>query len=224
MVTPRPTLVSFELCPYVQRAAIVLAEKGVPFQRIYVDLDNKPDSFRTLSPLGKVPLLKVDDGNVLFESVPIVEYLDESYSPRLHPEDHLERARHRAWIEVGSSILADIWVVETTKDAEAYRVKMASIRQKFERVEVELRDGPYFSGGSFRIVDAVFAPVFRYFDVFEELAPLELFKSLPRVTAWRAALHDRPSVRNAVVEDYADRLRAFVRKYDGVLANRGGTG
>ena len=132
--------------------------------------------------------------------------------------------RHRAWIEVGSNILADIWVVETTKDAEAYRAKLASIRQKFERVEVELRDGPYFSGGVLRIVDAVFAPVFRYFDVFEELAPLELLKSLPRVSARRAALHERPSVRNAVVEDYADRLRAFVRKHDGVPANWDATG
>lgn len=53
------TLVSFALCPYVQRAAIVLAEKNVPFTRIDVDLDDKPDWFRAISPLGKVPLLQI---------------------------------------------------------------------------------------------------------------------------------------------------------------------
>ncbi|MGD9883263.1 MAG: glutathione S-transferase family protein, partial [Reyranella sp.] len=58
------TLVSFDLCPYVQRAAIALAEKGVPFERRTVDLADKPDWFKAMSPLGKVPLLQVD-GEVL---------------------------------------------------------------------------------------------------------------------------------------------------------------
>ena len=57
----RPTLISHHLCPYVQRAAIAMDEKGVPFDRINVDLASKPDWFRRLSPLGKVPLLKVED-------------------------------------------------------------------------------------------------------------------------------------------------------------------
>src|SRR5688500_11991503 len=70
------TLVSFDLCPYVQRAAIALSEKGVPFARREVDLTNKPDWFKAISPLGKVPLLQVGD-EVLFESAVIVEYLED---------------------------------------------------------------------------------------------------------------------------------------------------
>ena len=53
------TLISYDLCPYVQRAAIALAEKGVPFERRTVDLANRPEWFKSLSPLGKVPLLQV---------------------------------------------------------------------------------------------------------------------------------------------------------------------
>ena len=64
-------LVSHELCPYVQRAAIALAEKGVAFERADIDLAAKPDWFRAASPLGKVPLLLVDGGAVLFESAAI---------------------------------------------------------------------------------------------------------------------------------------------------------
>ena len=50
------TLVSHHLCPYVQRASIALDEKGVRFERTYIDLKSKPDWFLKISPLGKVPL------------------------------------------------------------------------------------------------------------------------------------------------------------------------
>lgn len=84
-------LVSHHLCPYVQRAAIALAEKSVPFERRFVDLADKPDWFRAISPLGKVPLLIVrqDDGTdvVLFESAVICEYPKRRrpVSPFIHP-------------------------------------------------------------------------------------------------------------------------------------------
>ncbi len=211
------TLVSFDLCPYVQRAAIVLAEKGVPFERIDVDLSNKPDWFKAISPLGKVPLLKVGD-EVLFESAPIVEYLDETEGPALHPRDPLEKAKHRAWMEFGSSILADLWTIETTGDQSAFEAKVAAVREKFARIEAVLGDGPYFGGASFTIVDAVFAPIFRYFDVFDGFADLGIFAGTPKVRAWRKALAERPSVHLAVVPDYADRLRAFLRRHNGQLA------
>lgn len=218
---PAPlTLVSFDLCPYVQRAAIVLAEKGVPFERIDVDLANKPDWFKALSPLGKVPLLKVAD-EVLFESAVIVEYLEETHGPALHPADPLTRARHRAWMEFGSSILADIWTVETTKDAGALAAKVAILKEKFARIEAQLGGGPYFSGRDFRIVDAVFAPVFRYFDVFDTIRDLAVFDGLPKVQAWRTALASRPSVRGAVATDYPDRLGRFLEKHDGAILRQG---
>lgn len=216
-MTEALTLVSFDLCPYVQRAAIVLREKGVPFERIDVDLAAKPDWFKAISPLGKVPLLQVGE-EVLFESAVIVEYLEETHGPALHPADPLVKARHRAWMEFGSSILADIWVIETTKDRPAFDQKVALLKEKFARIEAELGTGPFFAGGHFSVVDAVFAPVFRYFDVFDQLADLGVFDRLPKVQAWRKALAERPSVRQAVVPDYNERLRAFLKKHDGVIA------
>ena len=211
------TLVSFDLCPYVQRAAIVLAEKQVPFARIDVDLSNKPDWFKAISPLGKVPLLEVGE-KVLFESAVIVEYLEETHGPPLHPHDPLSKARHRAWMEFGSSILADLWVVETTKDRAAFDGKIAVLKEKFARIEAALGEGPYFAGSGFSIVDAVFAPVFRYFDVFDGFADLGVFAATPKVRGWRKALAERPSVRGAVAPDYAERLRAFLRRQDGHIA------
>ena len=82
------TLVSIPLCPYVQRAAIVLHEKEIAFERRYIDLANKPVWFTTMSPLGKVPLLLVGQEPV-FESGVIVEYLEETSRWPLHPADPL---------------------------------------------------------------------------------------------------------------------------------------
>lgn len=211
------TLVSFDLCPYVQRAAIALAEKGIRFERRDVDLADKPDWFRAISLLGKVPLLKVDH-EVLFESAAIVEYLDETHGPKLHPRDALVRARHRGWMEFGSSILADIWTVETTSDPAAFQVKVRTLREKFVRLEGELGAGPWFAGDHFSLVDAVFAPVFRYFDVFDRYIDLGVFEGLPQVHAWRRALATRPSVRDAVASDYEARLEAFLRRQPSWLA------
>lgn len=217
MPTPNLTLVSFDLYPYVQRAAIVLAEKGVPFERRTVDLANRPDWFEAISPLGKVPLLQVD-GEILFESAAIVEYLDDTRGPPLHPADPLQRARHRAWMEFGSSILTDIWTIETTPDPAAFEVRRKLLREKFARLEAELGEGPYFAGRDFRLVDAVFAPVFRYFDVFDRFADLGAFAGLPKVQAWRRALASRPSVQGAVVPDYEARLEGFLRRQQSCLS------
>lgn len=215
------TLVSHHLCPYVQRAAIVLAEKGVPFERRYIDLDCKPDWFRAISPLGKVPLLLLRrDGRdaAIFESAVICEYLEETQpGARLHPADPLERALHRGWIEFGSSILSDLWGLETATDAEGYEAQRQVLAGKFARIEAVLNATPYFSGTSFSIVDATYAPIFRYFDVFDAIADTEVFAHTPKVRAWRTTLAARSSVVTAVPADYADRLRAFLAKRDAYI-------
>lgn len=213
-------LVSHRLCPYVQRAAVALAEKGVPFEREDIDLAAKPDWFLALSPLGKVPLLVVDDGTALFESAVICEYLEETQpGPRLHPEDPLERARHRAWVEFASATLASIAGLYAASDAAAFEAKRADLAAKAAWLERALADGPWFAGARFGLVDAAFAPVFRYFDAFEaHLPPLGVMDGLPRLAAWRAALAARPSVRGAVAPDYPERLAAFLRARGSHLA------
>jgi glutathione S-transferase len=216
---PPLELVSHHLCPYVQRAVIALTEKGVPFKRTVVDLADRPEWFRALSPLGKVPLLRVGDA-VIFESAVILEYLEDTEAPTLHPADPLRRAQHRAWIEFGSAVLNDIWGFYTARDAAALEGKRLALRDKFERLEAALGSGPWFDGADFGLVDAVFGPVFRYWEVFDAIADFGIFTGLPKVQAWRAALARRPSVQGAVTPDYASRLAAFVRRQDGELARR----
>src|SRR5947208_6695897 len=170
------TLISQKLCPYVQRAVIALNEKDVPFERVDIDLANKPDWFLKLSPLGKVPVLVVrsEDGEVaLFESNVICEYIEDTQGgAKLHPQHALQRAQHRAWMEFGSTILGELWGLETTGDPAIFETKRVAIAAKFARVEEALGSGPFFAGEAFSLVDEVFAPIYRYFDVFDRMIAL----------------------------------------------------
>ena len=141
---PNLILVSHKLCPYVQRAAIALAEKGIALERRDVDLANKPDWFKAVSPLGKTPVLLVGD-TAIFESAAILEYLEEAQANPLHPDTPLARAEHRGWIEFGSAILNDIAGLYAAPDESAFRAKAAALRAKFARVEQRLA-GPWFDG------------------------------------------------------------------------------
>lgn len=213
----RLILISHTLCPYVQRASIVLADKGINFERRDIDLSNKPDWFLSISPLGKTPVLLVDD-QPIFESAVICEYLDETHLPRMHPEDPLARAQHRAWMEFGSAILNAIAGFYSAPDERSMVAKAAEISAKFRQVEAALAIGPYFAGEHFSIVDAVFGPIFRYFDVFDTMADFGCFDHTPKVRAWRLALASRDSVKFAVVADYPELLRAFLRKRNSALS------
>ncbi|ARM90251.1 MULTISPECIES: glutathione S-transferase family protein [Rhizobium] len=223
MTATRLTLISHPLCPFVQRAAIVLLEKGVPFDRINVDLSAKPDWFLALSPTGKVPLLKIAragaEDAILFESMVICEYLEETErSTAMYPEDPLLRARQRAWIEFASQTMTDGWQFLHSVDAATADARRAAFRDRLRKLEAELGAGPYFAGSAFGMVDAIYAPLFRYFAIIQPAAAQPIFDGLPRVSAWRAALASRSSVKEAVVDDYAARFRDHLRQNGALVA------
>ena len=210
-------LISHKLCPYVQRAVIALTEKGVAFERIDIDLANKPDWFLKISPLAKTPVLQVSD-TAIFESAVILEYLEETQPKPLHPGDSLKRAEHRAWIEFGSAILNDIAGFYAAPDEATFRAKTAQLEQRFARLESRVAASPWFDGENFSLVDAVFGPVFRYFDVFDQIADFGILSEKPKLMRWRRSLAARPSVRTAVSADYPALLRDFVDRRNSWLS------
>ena len=225
MTTPQLTLASHALCPYVQRAAIVLAEKGLAFERREVDLADKPAWFHAVSPMGKTPVLLVGS-KPLFESAVICEYLEDSELPRLHPGDALERAQHRGWVEFASALLNTIAGFYNASDETALMARRDELIARFAQLEAVLEDspGPYFAGTAFSLVDAAFAPVFRYFDAFEQIADFGFFDGRPRLRVWRVALARRETVRGAAAPDYPERLMAFLRARKSALGVRASAG
>ena len=215
---PHYKLVSFKLCPYVQRSVITLLEKRVPHEVEYIDLAAKPDWFLALSPFGKVPLLLVDAKTALFESAVINEYIDETTpGPRLHPEDPLRRARDRMWIEFGSSLLADQYRMQIAPDEATARRELAALHDKLGRLEAELaaraNDGPFWSGPSLSLVDTAIAPLLQrakwIADVVPDFDPVEGY---PHLRAWQAALLAHDSVRRSTVDDIVPLYHEFLRR------------
>ncbi len=210
-MSPRLRLISHKLCPYVQRAVIALTEKGVAFDRIDIDLANKPDWFLKVSPLGRTPVLQVGD-TAIFESAVILEYLEETEPKPLHPADPLRRAEHRGWIEFGSAVLNDIAGLYSAPDEAAFKAKAAQLGIRFARLEARIAASPWFDGAEFSLVDAVFGPVFRYFDVFDEIGEFGILADKPKLAPWRASLAARPSVKSAVGADYPALLHDFLKR------------
>jgi glutathione S-transferase len=216
------TLISSPPCPFVQRAVIVLKEKHLPFDVMYVDLQHKPDWFLAISPLGKVPLLRVErDGEppaIIFESAVILEYLEETVpGEKLHPSDPLLRAQHRAWIEFGSTMLGDVGRFAGATDKGTFNTARDALLAKFKWLESALAEGPYFAGSHFSMVDAVFGPVFRQIDALETVVITGLLDGFPKLERWRKALAARESVRTAVPENYTELYLSRYRKLDTVL-------
>jgi glutathione S-transferase len=201
----RLELVSFKTCPFVQRAAIVLLEKAVPFEITYIDQTKKPDWFVKISPLGKVPLLKVND-TVLFESTVIAEYLDEVYPPRLHPADALRRAHNRAWIEFSSTLLSSQFQMLMSPDRSAFDAAAARFGELLDRLEAELGVGPFFNGAALALVDCAFAPLFMRMTIMEPYLKLGAFAQRPRIQAWGKLLLARAAMQRSVVPDFAELL------------------
>jgi len=204
-------LISFKTCPFVQRAVITLKHKNIDFDITYIDLADPPDWFLEISPLEKVPVLKVD-AEILFESAVINEYLDEITGADLQPKDPLARAKNRAWIEFASNMLGNLYMMKMSKDEERYHKYRDLLVSQLERVEQRLGDGPWFNGEEFSLADTAFAPLFRHNSVAGGKLSVLDPQTMPRVNAWAERLLALPEVRASVVDDFEDLYLAAMEK------------
>ena len=220
MTLPVFKLISFSICPYVQRPRIVLLEKQIEHSIEYIDLQDPPVWFHEVSPLEKVPVLLVD-GQALFESMPICEYLDEITPGSLYPADPFHRAQHRAWIEFGNDVLNQHHALVSASDEAGFKRARALLNERLDSLEDVLGEGPCFAGESFGMVDAVYAPIFRFIYQLKQLTGIELLSAeLPQVVAWAASLLERPAVISAVPATFREDYAAFIRRQGGLMSQR----
>ena len=196
-------LCSFKTCPWVQRAAIVLRAKNVPYEITYIDRNKRPDWFLAVSPHSKVPVLLVNDKEALFESNAIAEYLDETAAPKLHPEDPLARARNRAWTDYVSTFASAISTTAYSDSEEEFAARTAKMADPFSKLNDALAKrgnaGPFFNGPKFSLVDAAYAPFLQRYTFMDRLKPLGVIEKYPHLSAWRDALLAPPAVKASTV-------------------------
>lgn len=203
-------LISTKRCPFVQRSIITLNYKGIEHEMTYVDLDDPPGWFKEISPFGKVPLLRVDNDTVIFESAVINEFLDEITPGQLHPADPLQRALNRSWIEFGGNCCGLTFQLMVAPDQQSYEAIVEELSDNLQRVEQVLSDGPFFNGADFSLIDAAYAPIFIRLDIFRELFGLQLIESMPKISDWQAHLLKMPAVQKARVPELPDLFRDLI--------------
>lgn len=196
-------LCSFMTCPWVQRAAIVLRAKQIPYDITYIDRDKRPDWFLAISPHSKVPVLQIDGKEALFESNAIAEYLEETAAPRLHPEDPVARARNRAWTDYVTTFASAISNTAYSDSEQEFATRAAKISGPFGKLEEALAKrgnaGPYFNGTRMSLVDAAYAPFLQRYTFMDRLRPLGVIEKYPLLAAWRDALLAAPAVKASTV-------------------------
>jgi glutathione S-transferase len=202
-------LVSHVTCPYADRAAIAFFEKRQTFERVFVDLADKPDWLSGASPLGRIPLLAVSisgRGTIhVFESVPICEYIDQvTGEPGLFPPEPLANALAKGWIEVATEFQAKL------TSYLAGRLRISEVRHILTIVAGFLDDRDYLSGDRFGIVDLAFAPALRRIALIREICKDDLFAESPALAAWSRRILDLGSVAQAEAPDFR---ATYIRNY-----------
>ena len=214
----RIELISFDLCPFVQRSVITLLEKDVPYDITFIDLSDKPDWFLKISPTGKVPVLRIGQ-EVLFESVVINEYLDEITPPSLHPSDPLIKAKHRGWIEFGSTLMMTHYRMMMAKDEASFRAEQDVLQTLLNRLENQIGDGPFFEGERFSLVDAAIAPLLMRMEIEDRRLDTEILDGWPKLSRWTKVLVNRESVMKSVIDGFEDKLLLRLRNSDSWIAS-----
>jgi glutathione S-transferase len=212
------TLYSARACPFAHRTRLVLAEKGVSFELVEIDLANKPAWFGSVSLYGKVPALE-HAGQRFVESAVINEYIEEVFpEPKLLPTEPARRAFARIWIDFANTRLAvpyaKILLGATEADRETGKAELSAALERLEREAiVQLSSaGPYFLGAEPSLVDFTFYPWFERLPALEQHAGFQL-PALERLARWREVVQARPSVR--AIENptsfYVERYRNYRR-------------
>ena len=191
---------SATLCPFAHRSRLTLLEKGVPFNLIEIDLQNKPANFREISPYGKVPVLKHGENRV-WESAIINEYLDEAFPEHpLLPQEPILRAQARIWINFADTrLFAATGKLLYSQDSHQYPELVKELAEHLLFIENEgllkiSDDAPYWLGSEISLVDLTYYPWFEQWHVLAHYRGFQFPSGLNRLKKWWEAVASRQSV------------------------------
>jgi len=212
-------LISFNVCPFVQRSVITLNHKKCDYDITFIDLNNPPDWFAKISPLGKVPVLKVDNKEILFESAVINEFIDDVTPGTLKPSDPLTLAKNRAWIEYGGTCLADLYMIADHNEEADMKNQITECVTRIERVEEILNNTTFFNGEELSLIDAAYAPLLIRLDFMNKKLDLLDWNSFPKLKKWRDNLLDLDSVQKSIIDNFDLHYTNKIKGQNGFLAS-----
>lgn len=216
-------LVSFSICPFVQRSVIALNYYQIDYELEYVDLDNKPAWLLERVPTGKVPALFVGE-DVLFESSAINEYIEETHGPhgRLFSTDPLSRAKERAWIIWSEQLILAQYHVMLASSQELYEEKLEAFLTVLHALHDKI-EGPFFYGEAIRMVDIAIAPVWTRLLCMPQVhaSVVERFGETSALVRWLQHCAHLEVVETSVSASFQEELRAFFTQRGSYVFSQG---
>ena len=203
-------IVSFKICPFVQRVAALLEAKSLPYEIEFISLQDKPQWFLDVSPNGQVPVLITDGGQALFESDAIAEYLEEAYpalQPGLSPED---RAINRAWAYLATKNYLVQCSAQRSADETTLSERAAKLDTAFDRIEAKLGDTPFFGGNEIGMVDIAWLVLLHRAAIIEKQTGYDFIGDRPKLKSWQTHLMQTGLAEKSVPAEFED---AFVDFY-----------
>ena len=202
-------VVSFEICPFVQRVTALLEAKVVPYDIVHIDLSDKPDWFLEVSPNGQVPILFTDDDHVLFESDAIVEYIDEVTGSTLYPIDPVAKAQARAWAYLASKNYLVQCSAQRSPDAGTLDDRSAKFTTAIATIERHLGDIPFAEGNSISMVGIAWLPLLHRAAIIQAYSGYDFLKNFPRVKEWQEAILATGLAEKSVSDAFEERFASF---------------
>ena len=213
-------IISANVCPYAQRTRMVLQEKNLDFDVVEIDLKNKPDWFAGVSPYGKVPVLR-HDGQTIYESAVINEYLDESFpTPSLMPGDPSSRALARIWIEYCNSqfcpLFYKILLAQDETIQKELAEKLIAVLSFIEEEGLAKLQGadPFWMGDAPNLVDFTYYPFFERFAVIEHYRGVAIPQDCQRLKDWLVIMSKHSSaIQTSNTEEF--HINNYLKYADG---------
>jgi len=183
---------------------IALAEAALPYQLVRVDLRTHtlPDGtdYRTVSPLGYVPVLELDDGTRITEAAVVLQYIaDRTFGALAPAPGTMERVRLQEWLNFIATELhkgfGPLWKPDTP---ETYKVSVLhTLGTRFDYVAQTLATRPFIAGERFTIADAYLFTILNW----HHFLKVDLSR-WPALTQYLERIAARPGVRTALTEEH----------------------
>lgn len=214
-------VVSFKICPFVQRVTALLEAKKIPYDIEFIDLNNKPQWFLDISPNGQVPVLITDGGQTLFESDAIVEYIEEAFPPLQAGLSLEDKARNRAWSTLASKNYLVQCSAQRSPDKDVLGERSGKLGKAFDRMEKQLGDTRYFGGNRLGMVDIAWLPLLHRARIVERHSCYDFLGDRPKLKKWQEQLLGDDLAQKSVAPDFKEAFSNFYLS-DQTYLGRGG--
>ncbi|MEM7541256.1 MAG: glutathione S-transferase family protein [Pseudomonadota bacterium] len=207
-------LISFTICPFLQRVTAVLAAKNAIWESIYIDrgekpICDKPEWFIAMSPHGQAPILITEDGRSIFESDPISEYVDEAIGEPISACDPVKKAQDRAWNALANKVLSSQCAALRSASKSMLETKLDELGVDLEKIQNRIQGEPYVDGETIGMIDLAWLPILHRFDIVERHTAFDILSEFPQLKRWQRALLATGIAEKSVAENFEQRFSAF---------------